>query len=73
MTRAEGAPSAGHVRLLLIDATRGSVVGLLQTIALSSEGTYNATVTIPEAQAPGAYELIAEYMGDALSAPSRSP
>lgn len=64
---------SGTVQLLLVDATNGSTLGLLQTVALSAEGTYTASLTIPGAQPPGAYELVAEYMGDTSSAPSRSP
>ena len=73
VTRADGTPSIGQVRLVLIDADSGHTIGLLQTVLLSHAGLYTTTITIPEAQAPGAYEVVAEYLGDETSAPSRSP
>jgi hypothetical protein len=73
VTRGDGAPSSGHVRLLLVDASSGHTIGLLQTVALSHTGTYETTLTIPGALSPGGYEVIAEYLGDDVSAPSTSP
>lgn len=73
VTRDDGTPSVGHVRLLLIDASTGRTIGLLQTVLLSGSGAYQAQLTIPGMQSPGAYEVVAEYLGNETSAPSRSP
>jgi len=71
---ASGAPvAAGSVQILLLYGRQGRAVALLGTALVDADGRYRAEVRIPDNQPPGDYDIVAEYMGSALHAPSVSP
>lgn len=63
----------GDVQILLLDAGSGEALGLLRMTRLDATGRFETTITFPEDQTPGGYELVAEFLGTAALAPSRSP
>jgi len=67
---ARGAPiTAGAVQILLTTGGGGQAVALLGTASVA-DGRFAVDVAIPPAQSPGQYELVAEYLGDGVHAPS---
>ncbi|MDP6944172.1 MAG: transglutaminase domain-containing protein [Myxococcota bacterium] len=73
VTHQDGSHAVGQVRLVLLEVSTGNAIGLLRTVLLAPDGSYETSVTIPGSQAPGGYELVAEYLGGPAAAPSRSP
>lgn len=70
VTTARGAPIAnGAVQVLLARAADREAVALLGTAAIS-DGRFAVEVAIPPRQSPGSYEIIAEFLGDGVHAPS---
>lgn len=63
----------GDVQILLLDAGSGKALGLLRMTRVDQAGHFQTTITFPQDQRPGGYELVAEYLGTATRAPSRSP
>jgi len=60
--------ASGTVQLLLTTGD-GEAVALLGTASIV-EGRFAADVDIPAGQSPGPYEIVAEYLGDGVHAPS---
>jgi len=69
-----GAPvSDGAVQLVLLVGQERRPTSRLGTVNLAPDGTFAASIAIPREQAPGSYELVAEYLGDSVHSPSASP
>ncbi len=65
-----GAPVlAGTVQVLLASGPDKEAIALLATATLAA-GRFAVDVAIPPRQSPGNYEIIAEYVGDGVYAPS---
>jgi hypothetical protein len=64
---------AGRVQLLLVFGKPNEVLGLLGVAELDTHGTFEAQVVVPRKQNPGSYQIVAEFLGNSLLAPSRSP
>jgi len=60
---------SGSVQLLLASGPGKDAVALLGTATLQG-GRFAVAVAIPQRQIPGHYEIIAEYVGDGVFAPS---
>lgn len=65
------AVNEGTVQLLLLDGL-GRPVRLLGTAKLDGNGRYQTTLTVPVEQAPGAYSVVADFLGDDTWSPSSS-
>lgn len=74
VTTQGGEPVAeGTVQLVLLAGPERRAVAQLGVAALDRDGRFRAAVDIPPTQSPGAYELIAEFLGDGVHSPSVSP
>ncbi|MFO0749439.1 MAG: transglutaminase-like domain-containing protein [Myxococcota bacterium] len=63
----------GSVQLvLLVGPERRAVAQLGSTLALDKDGRFRASVAIPATQAPGSYDLVAEFLGNGVQSPSVS-
>ena len=65
--------SGGEVRLELMEQGTDRILFVLGTATTAADGSFSAALTIPLGAAPGTFEAVAEYVGDARYAPSRSP
>jgi len=63
----------GNVQVVLADATTGEPIRLLASAQVDEEGKFEVTFTYPADQAPGKYEVKAQFMGNGTSNPSMSP
>jgi len=65
-----GAPiGAGTVQILLTTGAEREAIALLGTATLAG-GRFEVDVSIPVRQSPGHYEIVAEFVGDGVNAPS---
>ncbi len=62
----------GRVRINLVDPGRDAIVRVLGNTRTDEAGTFAASVTVPTEVELGTWEVIAEFVGNAQLAPSRS-
>ncbi len=60
----------GTVQILLVDAQTLEAIAMLGTASLDEAGRYSARVGVPQGQPPGSYEILAEFIGNAVFAGS---
>ena len=70
-TATKPAPVSGAVQLLLTSHD-GTPIAQLGVVPLRSDGSFETVLPVPEGQAPGQYQLVAEYLGEGRFAPSAS-
>jgi hypothetical protein len=66
------AVSGGVVRILLMDSDRRSIIAELGTAKTLPNGRYSASIVVPRDVDLGTWEVVAEFIGDAVNAPSHS-
>lgn len=66
---ARGGPIASGTVQILLTTAAGEAVALLGTASVAAGG-FAVDVAIPPGQSPGQYEIVAEFLGDGVHAPS---